>query len=117
MISGKADSGKAPHENQAAATRGEQRGTKLRKRNLEEKWIEVSADYEVLDAFVKEKKITWSKSGRESAKREADLHKTLEKAATDEKKEERDRESLATSGKLSSKGKKKKMRQRASWKK
>ena len=37
------------------------------------KWIEVSADYRVLDALVKEKKITWNKSGNESAKREADL--------------------------------------------
>ena len=43
---------------------------------------------------VKEKKITWSKSGRESAKEEVDLWKTLEKAATDEKKEEKDREKL-----------------------
>ena len=60
----------------------------------EGKCIEVSADSEVLDALVKEKKITWSKSGRESAKREADLYKTLEKAAADEKKEERDREKL-----------------------
>ena len=58
------------------------------------KWTEVSADYEVLDALVKEKKITWSKSGRESAKREVDLYKTLEKTATDERKEERDREKL-----------------------
>ena len=57
-------------------------------------WTEVSADYEVLDALVKEEKITWSKSGKESAKREADLYKTLEKADTDEKKEERDREKL-----------------------
>ena len=47
----------------------------------------------MLDALVTEKKITWSKSGRESAKREADLYKTLEKAASDEK-EERDREKL-----------------------
>ena len=58
------------------------------------KWIEVSADYEVLDALVKEKKITWSKSGRESGKREADVSKTLEKTAADEKKEERDRAKL-----------------------
>ena len=43
---------------------------------------------------MKEKKITWSKSGRESAKREVDLYKTLEKAATDEKKEKRVREKL-----------------------
>ena len=48
----------------------------------------------MLDAHVKEKKIMWSKSGRESAKREAYLYKTLEKAATDEKKEERNREKL-----------------------
>ena len=58
------------------------------------KWIEVSADYEVLGALMKEKKITWSKCGRESARREADLYEMLEKAATDEKKEERVREKL-----------------------
>ena len=48
----------------------------------------------MLDALAKEMKITWSKSGRESAKREADLYKTLEKTATDEKEEERDREKV-----------------------
>ena len=53
---------------------------------------QVSAEFDVLDALVKEKKITWNKSGRESAKREADLYTMLEKAATDEKKEERHRE-------------------------
>ena len=41
----------------------------------------------MLDALVKEKKITWTYSGRESAKREANLYDMLEKAATDEKKE------------------------------
>ena len=56
------------------------------------KWKDVSAEFEVLDALVKEKKITWNKSGRESAKREADLYTMLGKAATDEKKEERHRE-------------------------
>ena len=34
----------------------------------EEKWTEVSADNRVLEALVKEKKITWTKSGREIAK-------------------------------------------------
>ena len=58
------------------------------------KWTEVSADCRVLDALVKEKYITWTKSGRESAKRETDLYDMLEEAATDEKKEERDREKL-----------------------
>ena len=58
------------------------------------KWMEVFTDYRVLDALVKEKKITWTKSGRESAKREADLYEMLEKAATDEKREERDRDKL-----------------------
>ena len=43
---------------------------------------------------MKEKKITWTKSGRESAKREADLYEMLEKAATDEKKEGRDKDKL-----------------------
>ena len=34
------------------------------------KWTEVSADYRVLDALVKEKEITWAKSCKESARRE-----------------------------------------------
>ena len=54
------------------------------------KWMEVSADNRVLEALVKEKKITWNKSGKESAKREADLYDMLEKAATNEKREGRD---------------------------
>ena len=43
---------------------------------------------------MKEKKITWNSSGRESAKREADSYTTLESAGTDEKKEERDKDML-----------------------
>ena len=58
------------------------------------KWVGVSAEYGVLDALVKEKKITWNKSGRESAKREAGLNTLFERAATDEKKEERERDKL-----------------------
>ena len=45
------------------------------------KWTEVSADCSVLHALVKEKKNTWTKSGRESAKREADLYDMLEKSS------------------------------------
>ena len=48
----------------------------------------------MLDALVEEKKSTWTKSGRESEKREADLYDMLEKAARDEKREERDRDKL-----------------------
>ena len=44
---------------------------------------------------MKDKKITWHKSGRESSKREADLHTMVESAATDEKQEERDRDKLS----------------------
>ena len=44
---------------------------------------------------MKEKKITRHKSGRESSKREADLYTMLESAATDEKKEERNRDKLS----------------------
>ena len=69
------------HENKVAATCGEQRADKLC-RHL---GARATADYRVLDALAKEKKITWTKSGRESAKREADLYDMLEKAATDEK--------------------------------
>ena len=47
------------------------------------KWTEVSADFKVLVALVKEKEIMWLKSGRESARREADLYEMLEKAATE----------------------------------
>ena len=43
---------------------------------------------------MKEKKITWNKSGKESAKREADLYAMLESAATDETKQEWDRDKL-----------------------
>ena len=49
---------------------------------LKGKWIE---DYRVLVAWVKEK-ITWTKSGRESAEREVDQFHMLENAARDEKK-------------------------------
>ena len=52
------------------------------------KWTEVSADFRVFDALVKEKKITWTKSGRESPKRDAELFDMLGKAATNEKREE-----------------------------
>ena len=51
------------------------------------KWKEVSAEYEALNALVKEKRITWNKSGN-------DLYTMLESAASDEKKEERDRDKL-----------------------
>ena len=44
---------------------------------------------------MKEKKITWNKSGRESAKRVADFYTMIESAATDEKQEERDRDKLS----------------------
>ena len=33
------------------------------------KWIEVSADYRVLDALVKEKKITWTKERQRKCKK------------------------------------------------
>ena len=47
------------------------------------KWKEVSAEFETVNALVKEKKITWNKSGRESAKREADWFSMIESAARD----------------------------------
>ena len=80
---------------------------------LKGKWIEVSADYRVLEAPVKEKKITWTKSGRSSAKRE-DM---LEKAATNEKREERERDKLGDKVEAFLKGKRRKTKQRLSWKK
>ena len=65
------------NENQVATTRGKQRRTKLRRRlgtcEAQRKVTEVSADHRVLDALVKEKNITWTKSGRENATREAEL--------------------------------------------
>ena len=60
----------------------------------QDKWTEVSADCRVLEALVREKKITWTKSGRESAEREAELFDMLEKAATNEKREGRGRDKL-----------------------
>ena len=58
------------------------------------KWTEVSVDNRVLDAPVKEKKRTWTKSVRESAKRSRPVRHMLEKAASDEEREERDRDTL-----------------------
>ena len=58
------------------------------------KWTQVTADYRVLDILVKEKKASWAKGGRDSAKREAELFDMLEKAATNEKREGRDRDKL-----------------------
>ena len=59
------------------------------------KWKEVSTEFEATDVFVKEKKITWNKSGNESSKREADLYTLVESAATDGKQEEWDRDKLS----------------------
>ena len=56
--------------------------------------MEVYEVYRVLDAKMKEKKRTWLKTGKESAKSEADLNEMLEQTATDEKREERDRDKL-----------------------
>ena len=63
----------------------------------EGKWTEVSADYRVLEALVKEKKITWTKSGRESAKREAELCDMLEKQLQMKREKEGTGISLGTS--------------------
>ena len=52
-------------------------------------WIEVTADYRVLDALVKEKKATWTNKRQRKCKKEAYLYDMLEKAAT-----ERDRGEL-----------------------
>ena len=101
------------HENKIVATCREQWGDKSSVDTGEHvkpegKWIEVTPDYRVLDALENEKKATWTKSGRESAKREADLYDMLEKAATDEKKEERDGDKLGDKlGSFPQKGKKK----------
>ena len=43
---------------------------------------------------MKEKKITWKRSGKKSAKRDAGFYTMIESAATDEKKEERGRDKL-----------------------
>ena len=58
---------------------------------LKSKWKEVSAEFDAVGAVVKEKKNAWHKSGRESAKREADLYTMVESAATEEKQKEKDR--------------------------
>ena len=58
------------------------------------KWMEVSAACEVLNTLLNEKKNTWTKCGRESAKRETELFAMLEQAAPDEKEGEKDREKL-----------------------
>ena len=56
----------------------------------EGKWTEVSADHRVL----KGKKITWTQSDTESAKREGDLCHVLKKKTINEKREERDRDKV-----------------------
>ena len=61
------------------------------------KWTEVSADYRVLEALMKEKKMTWTKSGRESAKREAELFDVLEKQLQMKREREGTGMSLGTS--------------------
>ena len=43
---------------------------------------------------MKEKKVTWNKSNRETSKRETDFDQIIEGAATEERKEERDRDKL-----------------------
>ena len=69
----------------------------------------------MLVAWVKEK-ITWTKSGRESAKREVDQFHMLENAARDEKREKKGTGiSLARSSKPSLQ--EEETRQRVSWKK
>ena len=55
------------------------------------KWKEISAEFYAVGTTVKEKKNTWHTSGKESSKREPELHTVVESAATDEKREERDR--------------------------
>ena len=77
------------------------------------KWIEVTADYRVLDVLVKEKKATWAKGGRDSAKREAELYDMLEKQLQMKRKKKGTGLSLVTSNKLFSKGKKQKISPRS----
>ena len=93
MKGGKVESGTAQRKpcgsNLLEATEGKAPWTRNKG-----KWTGVSANYRVLDALVKEKKITWTRSGKESAKREADLYHMREKAATNEMKEGRDRDKL-----------------------
>ena len=106
------------HENQVAATRGGQCSVDAWEHaKPKRKWKEVSAENEALNALMKAKKITWNKSGKESARKKADLYTVLESAATDEKKEEKGKEmSSVTSSKLFFRGKKRTMKQRVSWK-
>ena len=59
---------------------------------LKSKWIENSEDCRMRDALVEEKNITWTKSGKENAERDAVLYDMLERATTDEKREEKDRD-------------------------
>ena len=93
------------HEKQVAVTRGEQRGQSSvdtwEQAKSKGEWMEASADYEALE---KEKKnhVVQEKHGK---CKNRSLHRTLEKTVTDEKKEARDRKSLATNWKFSSKRK------------
>ena len=120
MTSGKAESGMEPRK-PGGSTPREAAGDKApwtpgSTRN-QRQGKEFSAECEAINALVKGKRITWNKSGRKSAKREADLCTMLESAATDEKKE-RDMDKLGDKLERSIflKGKKRKVRQRVSWK-
>ena len=55
------------------------------------RWKEITNEVETQQRMIQEKKTTWSKSLKESAKREADILKALEAATEGEKVEDNDR--------------------------
>ena len=62
------------------------------------RWTEVTEEMDHLKTAIHERQTTWSKSLKETAKREGDILKALETAAEDEKEENRDRSVLEEIG-------------------
>ena len=55
------------------------------------KWQEISVEMDTLGSTLKEETNTWTKSCKESAKRESELYKMVELAAIDQRQEDKER--------------------------
>ena len=94
---GKVESGAAQRKREPAGSSGGQSSVDVWEHAKPQgKWTEVSADCRVLGALVKEKKrkLRGRRVAKKAQKREADLYDMLEKAVTNEKREEKDRDKL-----------------------
>ena len=60
----------------------------------EGKWQDISAEIDALGTALKEKSSTWTKSCKQSAKRESEFSKMVELAAIDERQEDKERNTI-----------------------